>query len=946
MFRDFNHHSGRRLGDLAKATELFTQKRFILLNKIRTMSLSFQHINGVNGMWRLLYNLMMGAGLMAMAFIPHTAYAASCKAPPEKMQLHFGFDWPITERGGLADVLTLQCGEPENIDRLRQRVDAYFRLAGLPVEQVTWREDSQPNIAEFEIATSQDTGQQRAIMFDIIRVARGDALIPILQISGPPQAGQELTARFVVNQEFVSNVGARVELQWRRDGQAIEEAFRARYRLQDGDVDAAISADIMVKSGARILAHRQVSFDKSIAMAEKKPEALEVAIRGVPKIGQRLELEYIFSDANPEDREKDSRIIWLRDNFSIPGAKGRSYQIVRDDVGHILSAQIVPISADGQRGAPVTVSLPVQIIDGLEQQKKDFLASLMPETAKAGKEASKPSETASNLPSNPPSNLARIQAENPIVAALVSPQVNRPIADNLGMRLPTSSDLYLTKGFKIVQGTPRQITGLDIERGDLLTLQKLREIEAKFIGRDIEIGTLKAIVDAINTAFKEEGYELSRALLPEQIVSDGRVAIKIVEVRLGDIIIEGNEAIKEKYILSQLGFETGDYISLATIEERLKEYNATNKSNLTTELAPGAEYGTTDIFIQTSEPSRVELPTLSIDNYNKGMSKIIPQSFTATFNNLLRGDDEVTISMSDGAGTSAQSIGFSAPFGKSGGNLTINMSKAKTKSTVENAELVGYRGTSTSFGLGYSYPLFSATNWSGFTSVSLGRGKNDMVAPITGDLLAKSTTDKVVVSFPTSYNNGVTALSVSPAWHFIHTSTEIPPSEDWLNKFDMDMSVSHFLSPQLTANFSGRYLYTTARAFLNMPDEIISIGGPGSVRAYQPSESSGYRGFFASAELRSDLANWEEVSLPKWLPNIQPYAFIDHVNAREVYKEVRRGDRWSGYGVGLSLPSIFDYLSFDTYWAHPLDNSVHAAEKQAYKDDLLQFSLKANIKLN
>ncbi|MCH1515309.1 MAG: hypothetical protein L7U52_01230 [Alphaproteobacteria bacterium] len=893
-------------------------------------------------MWRQIFDLAKVIGIITIAFVSSPLHAAVCKTPPEKMQLHFGFDWPITERGGLADVLTLQCGEPENIDRLRQRVDAYFRLAGLPVEQVTWREDSQPNIAEFEIATSQDTAQRRAIMFDIIRVARGDALIPILQISGPPQADQELTARFVVNQEFISNVGARVELQWRRDGQPIKEAFRARYRLQDGDVDAAISADIMVKSGARILAHRQVSFEQYITMAEKKPEALEVAIRGVPKVGQRLELDYIFSDANPEDSEKDSRIIWLRDNFSIPGAKGSSYQIVRDDVGHILSAQIEPISADGQRGAPVTVSLPVQIIDGLEQQKKDFLASLMPEMEKAGKEASKPSETASDLPSN----LAQMQAENPIVAALVSPQVNKPIADNLGMRLPTSSDLYLTKGFKIIQGTPRQITGLDIERGDLLTLQKLREIEAKFIGRDIEIGTLKTIVDEINTAFKEEGYELSRALLPEQIVSNGRVAIKIVEVRLGDIVIEGNEAIKEEYILSQVGFKTGDYISLATIEERLKEYNATNKSNLTTELAPGSEYGTTDIFIQTSEPSRVELPTLSIDNYNKGVSKIIPQSFSATFNNLLRRDDEITVSMSDGKGTAAQSIGFSSPFGKSGGNLTVNMSKAKTKSTIENAELVGYRGTSTSFGFGYSYPLFSATNWSGFTSVSLGRGKNDMVAPITGDLLAKSTTDKVVVSFPTSYNNGTTALSVSPAWHFIHTSTEIPPSEDWLNKFDMDMSASHFLSPQLTANFSGRYLYTTSRAFLNMPDEIISIGGPGSVRAYQPSESSGYRGFFASAELRSDLANWEEVSMPKWLPNIQPYAFIDHVNAREVFKKVQRSDRWSGYGVGLSLPSIFDYLSFDTYWAHPLDNSVHTEEKQAYKDDLLQFSLKASIKLN
>ncbi len=86
--------------------------------------------------------------------------------------------------------------------------------------------------------------------------------------------------------------------------------------------------------------------------------------------------------------------------------------------------------------------------------------------------------------------------------------------------------------------------------------------------------------------------------------------------------------------------------------------------------------------------------------------------------------------------------------------------------------------------------------------------------------------------------------------------------------------------------------------------------------------------------------------MPEWLPNVQPYTFIDHANAREVYQKSRRGDRWSGYGVGLTLPTIFDYLYFDTYWAHPLDNNAHQEEKDAYKDDLLQFSVRANIKLN
>lgn len=906
----------------------------VFLNKIRFMSLFVRNENGNISMKRQRYSLAVMTGAIFIAFGPHKAMAASCVAPPEKLQLHFAFDWALSERGNLVDVLNLQCGEPENIDRLRQRIDSYFRLSGLPVSQVTWRNDSQPGIVEFEITTPDDTPRQRAIMFDISRTARADALIPIFQITGTPTEGESLTARFVVNQEFVTAVKAQVELQWRRNGQPIKEGYKSRYQLGEADVDADISADISIKAGERVLAHRSLNFDAPIAMAEKKPEARDAVITGRAELGQILELDYTFFDRNPEDQEKNSKIIWLRDNFSIPGATGTSYKIVRADIGHIVSARIEPVSDDGQRGTPVTVSLPMKIEDGLEKQKQDFLASLMPELPDA------------NGGDSPAPLIQEQPSAETVIAALNVAVPSVPETDSLQPRMPVSSDFYLTKGFKIAEGTPRQITGLNIESSDLLRQHELQAIEAKFIGRDIEVDTLKEIIDAINDAFKEAGYELSRALLPEQIVADGRVQIKIVEVRLGDITIEGNKAIDEAYILEQLGFKSGDYISLAAIEEALKGYNATNKSKLTTELAPGSAYGTTDIFIQASEPNRIELPTISVDNYNKGLSKLVPQSFSATFNNLANRDDELSISISDGLGTSAYSAGFSTPFGNPGGNLTLNFAQAQTESTVENAELVGYRGTSTSFGAGYSYPLFSATNWSGFTSVSFGRGENDMVAPITGDTLAKSKTDKAVFSVPISYNDGVNAVSLSPAFHVIHTSTEIPPANKWVSKFDMDISASRFITPQLTANFSGRFLYTNARAFLNMPNEIMSIGGPGSVRAYQPSESSGYRGIFASMELRSDLANWESVSLPEWLPSVQPYAFIDHANAREVFKESRRGDRWSGYGVGLTLPTIFDYLYFDTYWAHPLDNSAHQAEKEAYKDDLLQFSVRANIKLN
>ena len=131
--------------------------------------------------------------------------------------------------------------------------------------------------------------------------------------------------------------------------------------------------------------------------------------------------------------------------------------------------------------------------------------------------------------------------------------------------------------------------------------------------------------------------------------------------------------------------------------------------------------------------------------------------------------------------------------------------------------------------------------------------------------------------------------------------TQIPPLEVWAQKFDGDVSVSQYLNERWTANLRGKFLYTRSRHMLNMPGEILSVGGPSSVRAYQPSESSGYQGYFVSGEFRTDLANWETIELPDDMPNIQPYIFIDHMLAHSQYKRARA--RITGLAMGQVCPS-------------------------------------------
>jgi len=863
---------------------------------------------------------------LSVLLLPQQGSALQCKQPPRQIQLHFAFDWPLSERGALFDYLSVHCGEPENLAWAGHQIKAFFNARGVGVTEVKLAPPRDRELVEFYIRTANDSAAQRAVMYELNIAGHSRAQIPVLKLTtsgtGTAEDGQELKASFAVDQQFAALTGGRVAIQWLRNGQAIPDALRSRYRLGEQDIGTAISAIVSIHADGRILAFREQKFDRQIVLSEQLPQARNLRLSGTAKLGHVITADYEFSDRNPEDSESGTTIIWLRGNTAVNGAGGRSYMLTRADVGQIISAMVIPATDDGVTGVSQTASLPVPVNDGKVVLDEALMNKALP----------------ASMPAPPP--------ENDIERIFTAPAGNSRVDESLKPRLSVNDNLYLTKGLRLNEGSPRQVTGLFLADSQLLSDAQIKAIETRFIGRDITLVLLQEILEAFNDAFKEAGFELSRALLPEQNIDDGRIEIKIVEVTIGKITVENNDAVSDRFILNQLGYQPGDFISLATFEQRLKNYNATNKSKLTTELAPGEAYGTTDIFIRAEEPDPIELPTLSLDNYNKDLSRVIPQSFSTTINNMFSRDDEISVSLSDGAGTSAYSFGLSLPVGSNGVNVSVNAAGAETKSTNENAELVGYRGSSSSFGTSLSAPLYSSLKWSIFGSAAYGSGTNDMVAPVTGDLLAKSSTRKLLLSLPVSFSDGITSFSVTPSWHLIHTKTEIPPNNKWVQKFDLSSSLSHFISPKVTANLAGRLLYTNARTFLNMPDEIISIGGPGSVRAYRPSESSGYRGYFVTGELRTDAANWDDVNLPEWLPGIQPYLFIDHANAREVYGQSRRGDMWSGYGAGLSLPQVFNYFSFDTYWAQPLDGAVHQQEKDAYKDDLLQFSLRANLKFN
>jgi hemolysin activation/secretion protein len=65
---------------------------------------------------------------------------------------------------------------------------------------------------------------------------------------------------------------------------------------------------------------------------------------------------------------------------------------------------------------------------------------------------------------------------------------------------------------------------------------------AALIGNSVSVGDVFAIANAITVRYRNDGYILSRAVVPAQKIEDGRVEIKIVEGFISQVLVEGDAA--------------------------------------------------------------------------------------------------------------------------------------------------------------------------------------------------------------------------------------------------------------------------------------------------------------------------------------------------------------------------------------------------------------------
>jgi len=477
-------------------------------------------------------------------------------------------------------------------------------------------------------------------------------------------------------------------------------------------------------------------------------------------------------------------------------------------------------------------------------------------------------------------------------------------APSIQLDAPPRPALKAAPGMRITVKSFR-ITGTTVfSEAELLPL--LRD----HVGRELAFADLEQAAGLITGHYRDRGYFLAQAYLPEQRIQDGVIEITVLEGRLGQIRI--NRAPGVRLGESQArGFIEGSAMPGAVLEQGRAERGLLLLSDLpgvsvTGELAPGEQVGTTDLNVQVQERP-LFTGNLSLNNYGSRFTGEYRLGAGLNISDPLGLGDLLSLRglITDGRGLQNIAASYLLPLGRQGTRVGVSYSDLRYELGKDFAALDA-DGAAQVAGLSLQHPFIRGRSFNLYGQLAWEQKRLEDRQGATA-FVNQRRIDTLAMGLSL---DGRDAL-LGGGLNFAGLS--------WVSG-DLDLRTAAIAAADATAGGRGarggfqKVVYSVSRtqavrgpltAYLavhgqtaskNLDSaEKFSLGGPYGVRAYPAAEASGDAGYVLNAELR-----W---ALRAGSGSLTLIGFYDYghsrINRNPTPADVNNTTHRAGYGVGL-----------------------------------------------
>jgi hemolysin activation/secretion protein len=387
-----------------------------------------------------------------------------------------------------------------------------------------------------------------------------------------------------------------------------------------------------------------------------------------------------------------------------------------------------------------------------------------------------------------------------------------------------------------------------IDSSEILSEEEIQSVTHGYIGKSVTVADLNQMVEEINELYRAKNVVTAKAILPAQTVENGVVRVRLVEGRIGKVLVEGNTNAVASYYTDRIRLVTGELVRLDDITEAVAYFNRVDEDQVAVQLMPGEEFGTTDCLLVVHEVPD-QLLTF-VDNSGRDDTGLIRTGFTAVLRHLHGLGDHLTVSVAWADETFACSASYRIPTGVRGAKLTIGADKSDVNVMTPGFGALGVQGHSSGSHIEWSWPMIAEPEFRLWGSIRL-QWKNSS-SSLAGTTLLSSTarTARIALSAQWveqgfSWQGGCEYVYgvVVPGFGGSESST--------FNKLGASLTWQKALSD--------RYFLTLRGALQIAPEQlpssdVFSVGGASSVRGYTEGELIGDQGYFGSIEFSTPIA--------------------------------------------------------------------------------------------
>jgi len=135
----------------------------------------------------------------------------------------------------------------------------------------------------------------------------------------------------------------------------------------------------------------------------------------------------------------------------------------------------------------------------------------------------------------------------------------------------------------------------------LFQSKDFEKIYGPSLGKEVRLSDLDRIARRIKAKYNEKGAYTTNVYLPEQDILAGAVEIRVLEGRMGDVVVEKNRWFSEKFFKKRIHVKKNEILNVRRIEKDILRLNRQSDVEVKAVLSPGKEPGMSDLVLQVKD---------------------------------------------------------------------------------------------------------------------------------------------------------------------------------------------------------------------------------------------------------------------------------------------------------------------------------------------------------